>query len=336
MEVVKDFDRPAFQRFYTVAGRLLFIRSSEQRLAKLVDQLFAGWLLRPVGFSEKQPDVTITICSVASLPPAPPDLEHFEIAEGGHCYTDGDACYLDLGNCLMRVGGPAAMSVELWLSQVPNYPDASLARAISFAVCAGLRRCGIFDLHSAGVVEPEGNIGALIIGHSGSGKSTLTLQLAKAGWRYLSDDELLLSLADGEVEARGFRSFFAVAESIEAASGATRSANHARGWSAKVCFEPRSRFPFAYAERVIPHRLFFITVSGVAETRLTELSQAETMKRLIRACPWATYDKAIAAENLSVLSRLVRQSRSFDLSAGADLLFPERAAELLSNYTRLD
>ncbi len=50
----------------------------------------------------------------------------------------------------------------------------------------------------------------LIVGPSGSGKSTLALQLAMAGWPYLSDDELLLSLVDGEVEARGFRSFFAV------------------------------------------------------------------------------------------------------------------------------
>ena len=73
----------------------------------------------------------------------------------------------------------------------------------SFAVCAALRRFGIFELHSAGMVHPESEKVLLIIGPSGSGKSTLALQLAMAGWPYLSDDELLLSLVDAMKLKRG-------------------------------------------------------------------------------------------------------------------------------------
>jgi len=54
------------------------------------------------------------------------------------------------------------------------------------------------------------------------------------------------------------------------------------------------------------------------------------MMRLIRACPWATYDTAIASANLVVLSALARQATGFDLSAGRDLLVPGRGAELLT------
>ena len=53
------------------------------------------------------------------------------------------------------------------------------------------------------------------------------------------------------------------------------------------------------------------------------------MTRLIRACPWATYDTSIAAANLEVLSRLARQTTSFDLIAGRDLLEPGAASILL-------
>jgi len=54
------------------------------------------------------------------------------------------------------------------------------------------------------------------------------------------------------------------------------------------------------------------------------------MMRLIRACPWATYDTSIASANLEVLSALARQAIGFDLVAGRDLLVPGFASELLS------
>jgi hypothetical protein len=59
------------------------------------------------------------------------------------------------------------------------------------------------------------------------------------------------------------------------------------------------------------------------------LTQAETMTRLLRACPWATYDRLIAGANLELLSTLARQASGFDLSAGHDLLEPGSAASLL-------
>jgi hypothetical protein len=149
----------------------------------------------------------------------------------------------------------------------------------------------------------------------------LTLQLARAGWSYLSDDELLLSLHGEEVEARGFRSFFALAPA-DASS------------SLKTCFEPASVFHSSRTACIAPKFLLFTAISGANETQLHKLTQAETMSRLIRACPWATYDTAIAGPNLALLSRLARQANGFDLMAGTDLLEPDRAAEIISAVCR--
>jgi hypothetical protein len=187
-----------------------------------------------------------------------------------------------------------------------------LGRAVSFAVCAALRRYGLFDMHSAGVVEPESGNAVLIIGRSGSGKSTLALELAKAGWSYLSDDELLLNLVEGVVEARGFRSFFAVRTETQF----------------RHCFEPlgSNRVDQAY-----PGFVLFMSLNGKSRSQLSQLTQAETMMRLITACPWATYDRSVASANLELLSALARQARGFDLSAGRDVLESGFAASFLKS-----
>jgi hypothetical protein len=208
----------------------------------------------------------------------------------------------------------SSVEVNVSFAELPRLGDPLLGRAASFAVCAGLRRYGLFDMHSAGVVEPESGDGVLIIGPSGSGKSTLTLQLVTSGWSYLSDDELLLSLAEGKVEARGFRSFFAVSDS---------------GTRLKHCFEPEVVLGSKRTAQAFTRALVFTRLNGES-SELNRLTQTETMTRLLRACPWATYDKSIAGANLELLSALARQVCGFDLSAGRDLLVPTFAASFIS------
>ena len=317
MEVFQVFDRPASEIFYSIAGRLLFVESCVPELRKLIVDLFAGWQLTPVPVPHRSPDIRINFSCGKMPQEISRDLNHFEVAEGGKCYTDGADFYLVLGNTLVHLQNGTPLTVDVSLSELPRAGDPMLARAASFAVCAGLRRFGLFDLHSAGVVDPRDGKGVLIVGTSGSGKSTLAVQLASAGWSYLSDDELLLSLVDGAVEARGFRSFFA-----------TRTGEE--GSQLRHCFEPDTIFGAPRTSKVLPGLVLFTSLSNQSESRLSKLTQTETMMRLIRACPWATYDTSIASANLEVLSALARQANGFDLAAGRDLLVPGFASELLS------
>ena len=315
MEVFQVFDRPASQSFYSVAGRLLFIESNDSELRKLIVELFAGWQLTPVPAPHRSPDIRINFSSAVAPQEIRRDLNHFEVAEGGKCYMDGADFYLMIGNAVIHLQNGAPVTVDVSFRELPAARDPMLARATSFAVCAGLRRFGLFDLHSAGVVDPHDGKGVLIVGPSGSGKSTLAVQLATVGWSYLSDDELLLSFVDGAVEARGFRSFFAMS------SG--------RG-PFKQCFEPDTVFGARRTPQVLPRSVVFTRLYNESESRLSKLTQTETMMRLIRACPWATYDTAVASANLEVLSALARQATGFDLAAGRDLLVPGFASDLLS------
>lgn len=316
MEAIQVFDRPASQAFYSVAGRLLSIESLNPELRNLIVDLFAGWQLTPVSFPERSPNIKITFSCEDTPQRIPHNLEQFEIAEGGKCYTDGNGLYLELGGPVVRLENGGSVSVHVSFTELPRLGDPLFGRAASFAVCAALRRYGLFDLHSAGVIEPESGRAVLIIGPSGSGKSTLALQLAQSGWSYLSDDELLLSVAGGEVQARGFRSFFAV-----------RGAK--AGAQLRHCFEPEAVLGLKRTEQASPGSLLFIRLNGESRSELNKLTQMETMKRLITACPWATYDRSVAGANLELLSALARQANGFDLSAGLDLLQPGSAVSLL-------
>ena len=309
MEAIQVFDRPASQAFYSVAGRLLFIETIDLELRNLIVDLFAGWQLTPVFLPDRSPDIRISFSCEELTQKIPRNLDQFEIADGGKCYTDGAGLYLELGGPVVHLENGGLVSVSF--TELPRLGDPLFGRAASFAVCAALRRHGLFDLHSAGVVEPVSGKAALIIGPSGSGKSTLALQLVQSGWSYLSDDELLLSLNDGVVEARGFRRFFAISEA---------------GMPLKRCFEPleSSRVDHAY-----PGFLLFISLNGESHSQLGKLTQAETMTRLITSCPWATYDRSVAGANLELLSALARQANGFELSAGRDLLEPGFAASFL-------
>jgi hypothetical protein len=315
MEVFKVFDRSAPQSFYSVAGRLLFIESNDRELRNLIVALFAGWQLTPVPEPHGSPDIRINFYYGEEPREISRNLNHFNVAEDGKCYTDGADFYLLLGNAVVHLQNGTPLTIDVSLSELPRAGDPMLARATSFAVCAGLRRFGLFDLHSAGVVDPRHGKGVLIVGPSGSGKSTLAVQLVSNGWSYLSDDELLLSLDEGRVEARGFRSFFAMST----------------GDALKHCFEPVTVFGARRTPKVLPGVVLFTSLNNETESQLSKLTQTETMMRLIRACPWATYDTSIASDNLNVLSALARQVNGFDLCAGRDLLVPGFACTLLSH-----
>ena len=311
MQVIQVDNRPASHAFYTVAGRLLFTESFNDQLRNLIEVLFAGWQLTPVSSTDKRPDIRISFFCGDKQPCIPDNLNQFEIAGGGQCYTGGGELYLALQDSLVHL---KETNVDVWFGQLPNPRDPLLATVTSFAVCAALRRFGLFDMHSAGVVEPESDMGVLIVGPSGSGKSTLALQLALSGWAYLSDDELLLSLVDGVVQARGFRRFFAVSQA---------------GAAVKDRFEPDVSLGLKRLSHTPAGVVLFVNLSGEAKSEIRKLTQAESMMRLIRACPWATYDTSVASANLEVLSILARQAIAFELSAARDLLQPGYAAELL-------
>jgi hypothetical protein len=97
--------------------------------------------------------------------------------------------------------------------------------------------------------------------------------------------------------------------------------------------DPSIVFPNSFIGFSVPKILFFPLITNEAHTRIEKLSQSEAMMKLITSCAWARYDKTIAREYLQVLAGLVRQSVSWALYTGHDLIAePGYADALLSEH----
>jgi hypothetical protein len=258
-------------------------------------------------------------------PLLPPDCQSFEVPRG-HCYTDGAEHFLDIDESRIAVHAASARLVSVWLGATAHarHPVA-IINALSYALQAALRRAQLYVLHAAGVVEPRTNTGLVVVGNSNSGKSSLTVRLANAGWRYLSDDMLVLGEeASGKVEAWALRRVFSVSSEslancrlseLEAALGAPVNSD-----PSKRRLDPAVAFPEAFVGSCLPRVLLFPTLTGESESRTERITSGEAMARLIRQCPWASYDAGSAREHLHVLGLLAKQSTSYSLHAGRDLI----------------
>src|ERR1044071_583985 len=128
MEVIQVFDRPAFQSFYSVAGRFLFTECDNPELRKLIVDLFFGWQLTPISLPGRPPDIQIKFSCGEVLAGLPRDPCEFEIAEGGRCYTDASGLYLELGGAVVQLVNGSSVAVHVSFTELPRFGAAILGR----------------------------------------------------------------------------------------------------------------------------------------------------------------------------------------------------------------
>lgn len=320
--------RPAAKLYYTVAGRTVLIDAYDDWSNLAVSKLFAGWFLTPIpSDGVSRVDSTISVRCSVPLRSIPNGLSSFEITYGGICHTDHQHYYLDFdGSLVFFDHGP---DVELWVREPYEPTSPHVVQLLSHALSPALRRCRVFELHSAGVVPIDGQKAVMIAGPSGSGKSTLTSLLARSGWSYLSDDILLLSERNRGLEAQAFRRFFALtANTVQVANLELK----ATGNVFKERVLPEDHFGANQIQSAVPGSILFSSISGEGQSRFSPLSATEAMTRLLRLCPWASYDKATSIDHLRLLGQLANSVASFELQAGRDLVTdPLMAGRLVSN-----
>jgi len=322
--------RPATRMAYSVAGRVLLIEAYDDWSVEAVSQVFARWFLTPLPKQRtNESDVTVRIRCGATPPLLPTGLTVFDIGFGGTCQTDDLSYFIKFDRSMIIFTGRTS-EVDLWVDQPYDVSSPNVTQLISHALSPALRRCGIFEIHSAGVIPPGHDKAIMFAGPSGSGKSTLTSQLARSGWRYLSDDILLLQNLENEIRVGPLRRFFALTgETLEAVKLSQTVRRESTGfWKARIT--PHEHFDSAPIEEATVGSIIFPNITREQRSSLLRVTPAETMTRLLRLCPWASYDKPTSAEHLSILARLSNSDSAFVLNAGTDVLNePQLTAELI-------
>jgi hypothetical protein len=320
---------------YAIAGRVVSVEPADEWSARLVSSYFRDFYLQLLpAIPKPAADFTIEVSSRGPAPAIPVGLDSFEVAFG-RCYTDGNRLYLTIEDSVISTGvAECRNALCVWIGDTPHARESlSLFNLMSYALDVSLRRCGLYQLHGAGLVTPDGKACALILGASGSGKSTFASVLASRGWRFLTDDALLLNEAGGIVHARGIRRFFSASDAT-LASCSLEFYDQAVGGPMlsdpqKRRLEPLVAFPGQFMTSCIPSALFFVSITGKTNSEVEDTTRPETMARLIRSNPWASYDSLTARDHLRILNRLNNQCRAFSLRAGLDILNDSSCAERL-------
>jgi len=311
----------ALKTLYTIAGRQILIDAQDEWAARAVSNLFSGWFLKPLAANGNVfPHATLRVRLGDTPPRIPNGLCTFQIAEGGTCHTDGQTFYLDFNGSVVSIGPGMDPGVDIWLTQRYDFGSRVLAQIISQGLSAAWRRFELYELHSAAVIPPGQEKAALIAGGSGSGKTTLTLQLASSGWNYLSDDVVLLSNDHDDLEIYALRKFFALRPHTIAALELSQVLPYVVTLAAKERVRPQSLFSGRQVEQARPHATLFPSITQRATSEMRPLTAGEAMTRLLRLCPWASYDKPTAAKHLALLARLSKECVAFELLAGTELL----------------
>lgn len=324
--------RPPVSNIYEIAGRFLLFASPDGDLPSHLSQLLKELYFNPAG--NPVPDATISFQQCSFLPAIPEAHESFEVSDGGVCHTDGNTYLFDFDIGRVVINPSPSRRVDVLMRKELDLERAEHVKVFNYAISSALRRCGLYELHSAAVIEPGTQKGVLFAGPSGSGKSTLTLQFAAGGWQFLTDDVLLLKEANRIVEAEPLRRAFAVTDKTLSVSGhrrlreAVTTSDQFDG--SKKRLAPRDIFPGGFAPACTPASIFFPVITHRTGSTVRELSRSEALIKLVRLCPWACYDRGTGSDHLRVLGTLAKQCQSFELLAGQDLLDnPERVSGLV-------
>ncbi len=309
----------------------LTVCADDARLLKTIKTFASVHWLASVATVEPQSATTVAFHTRQVSPALPLNpASHLKLAQGT-AYLADQKIYLviDDATLVLETAPAAQMNVYQLHVYLSADTDAEAAGLLfTQALQAALRRADMFELHAAAAASPNGT-GMLFIGDSGSGKSTLTVRLASQGWRYLTDDSLLLRQTEARLFVTPLRRVFALTpQTLNACGLDSRPSQLAED---KLAFEPAALFPAGHIAQFEPRHLVFPKLTQQPRSALTPLTQAKAMMRLLYHSPWACFDTLTSRAHLERLTRLAQTTRAWELNAGRDLLeVPDAAAQLLA------
>jgi len=233
------------------------------------------------------------------------------------CYKNGTSIYYTSEDGSVVHLNPVSRKVKGYLREKVLENAIILYALVGAPFSDILKYDSLYSLHSAALCRD--GVGYLFSGDSGSGKTTSTLGLVAHGFKYASDDVVLLEEVKGEVIAHSLTRTF----NVDRASGArfpgiVREENLPVKPGHKITVNIEQVIPGSFVPRLRPDVIISLKIISNGKSRVQPLSQVEVFRRLLKQTVLAA-DKEVSQNQIKTLGRLARQVRGFELLNGRDV-----------------
>ena len=230
-------------------------------------------------------DIAVSVGEGTAAPDGRPTLRLLDVA----AWVDGDGVVIHHPS---GAGGRVDLEARrAMLSLTARAPDA-VEPALTLAAALLIGRAGRALVHAAAVVAPSGGAW-LLVGDSHAGKSTTVATLALAGWRYLSDDQVVVAERDRMLRVEGWRRAFNLDAEWDAGAVSGRRVGG-------VAVEGAVTREWRVAGTLLPR------VDAECPTALHTATAAEGFEALVRQSPWLLADRTIARDASRRLERVAQ------------------------------
>lgn len=219
---------------------------------------------------------------------------------------------LDLQNSCGMVFVHTAFSEDT--STLQGYQISFFMACLFCLVC----QYDVFPLHAASL-NVDGK-GCLFISEGGQGKSTMTLGLVKQGWKYQSDDSLLLRTNGPAVETLSWRTkLFLRPDSMDIFPEFKPFLLISRIiGDRKQYLDMESLFPSQILRTSQPRVLFFPRITDDPTSVVSPMPKSEAFYHLIRQSNPVFVNRMMITRQLVLLSILIKQTSHYYVRLGKD------------------
>lgn len=303
---------------YTLADLVLELRGEAPGREGL-DQLLGALAWVKTDHPTGRPTLTLSVGrrnSALKIPPGGREAFH---ADGVSGLEIGDDFYLTDGASVFHLRPPRGEGRARMAPSFFEKPAFAQAHFWCFGLLKLLRPRGIYGLHAAAVAT-DGQ-GLLLVGPSGSGKSTLAIGLVRKGWKYLSDDAVLLRAGSQGVETLALRRSFYVeagrATDYSPLPLGEEIVDVHGGRKRRLYIEEAHREQ--YVSQCIPRWVVFPRLHHQSRSALRPVGSVDALALMLAQSAPQLFDRRTMTRHLELLERLLRQCASFELQAGTDL-----------------
>jgi hypothetical protein len=317
---MKEVDTEPRAVRYLLHDLSLEVSNAERSLDEELERVLRGLNWERTAELPGEPALTLSVCGNGSSHRIPAGAREILRRDDFRGFEQDGSFYLTDGATLLHIRSDEARAEVLLAPSFSSRDPDSRRQFWMFALVKLLQGAGVYSLHAAGLVAPD-RTGVLLVGDSGSGKSTLTIGLIRRGWRYLSDDAVLLRRTTSGIEALALRRHFYVdAPAAERYAGLPLGdvvPDAGGGLRRRVGIE--DAFASQRDAACVPRVLLFCKIVPRESSALVPVGAATALGRLLAQCVRQAFEREATADHLVLLRQLLRQTRFLDLEAGSDL-----------------